>query len=214
MQCQSYRWVIVVCFQFSIRSYSSRLNIRLSAFIPQNVFRFWGQNNIKTGKSQNVFARIMGKFKNLTISQETKDLVRDLSLSSDEIADARTKYILGYKHIGSAWSAEYLRAKDAPRVFSARYCSAYTSTDRAWSSKSSVARAACALVSWRCSDRAAHYRRNHKYYTYNSLQFCSLLIKSKIATNDCTGREVISSVCPYFPDILWRFPTALRSFHD
>ncbi len=40
---------------------------------------------------------IRNKFKNLTISQETKDLVRDLSLSSDEIADERTKYILGYR---------------------------------------------------------------------------------------------------------------------
>ena len=34
----------------------------------------------------------------------------------------------------------------------------------------------------------------------NSLQF--LFIKSETATNDCTGREVISSVCPYFQDIL------------
>ena len=33
----------------------------------------------------------------------------------------------------------------------------------------------------------------------NSLQF--LLIKSETATNDCTGREVISSVFPCFPDI-------------
>ena len=45
----------------------------------------------------NTAERIRKKFKDLTISQETKDLVRDLSLSSEEINDERTQYILGYK---------------------------------------------------------------------------------------------------------------------
>ena len=39
---------------------------------------------------------IRNKFKELTISDETKELVRDLSLSSEEMNDERTKYILGY----------------------------------------------------------------------------------------------------------------------
>lgn len=39
---------------------------------------------------------IRNKFKELTISNETKELVRDLSLSSEEMNDERTKYILGY----------------------------------------------------------------------------------------------------------------------
>ncbi|MBQ6209316.1 MAG: hypothetical protein IJK42_06035 [Prevotella sp.] len=40
---------------------------------------------------------IREKFKDLAISQETKDLVRGLSLSSEEIADERTQYILGIR---------------------------------------------------------------------------------------------------------------------
>ena len=40
---------------------------------------------------------IREKFKDLKISPETKELVRGLSLSADEIDDERTKYILGYK---------------------------------------------------------------------------------------------------------------------
>lgn len=40
---------------------------------------------------------IRRKFKNLKISQETKELVRGLSLSAEEMNDERTKYILGYK---------------------------------------------------------------------------------------------------------------------
>ena len=40
---------------------------------------------------------IREKFRDLKISPETKDLVRGLSLSADEIDDERTKYILGYK---------------------------------------------------------------------------------------------------------------------
>lgn len=40
---------------------------------------------------------IRDKFKRLTISDETKELVKGLSLSSDEMNDERTKYILGYK---------------------------------------------------------------------------------------------------------------------
>ncbi|MBR1449265.1 MAG: hypothetical protein IJ588_11045 [Prevotella sp.] len=40
---------------------------------------------------------IRNKFQSLAISQETKDLVRDLSLSAEEMNDERTQYILGYK---------------------------------------------------------------------------------------------------------------------
>lgn len=40
--------------------------------------------------------KIRDKFKGLTISEETKKLVRDLSLSAEEMNDERTKYILGY----------------------------------------------------------------------------------------------------------------------
>jgi len=39
---------------------------------------------------------IRQKFKDLTISEETKELVHDLSLSSEEMDDERTRYILGY----------------------------------------------------------------------------------------------------------------------
>ena len=39
---------------------------------------------------------IRKKFKRLEISQETKDLVNGLSLSSEEMTDERTRYILGY----------------------------------------------------------------------------------------------------------------------
>ncbi len=39
---------------------------------------------------------IREKFKGLTISDETKELVRELSLSAEEMDDERTKYILGY----------------------------------------------------------------------------------------------------------------------
>ena len=40
---------------------------------------------------------IRKKFERLAISQETKELVSDLSLSSEEMNDERTMYILGYK---------------------------------------------------------------------------------------------------------------------
>jgi len=40
---------------------------------------------------------IREKFKNLVISEETKELVRGLSLSKEEMEDERTRYILGYK---------------------------------------------------------------------------------------------------------------------
>ena len=41
--------------------------------------------------------KIREKYKKLSISQETKDLVRGLSLSSEEMNDERTQYLLGYK---------------------------------------------------------------------------------------------------------------------
>ncbi len=49
-------------------------------------------------KQQNTTAaeKIRKKFKRLTISEETKKLVRDFSLSSEEMNDERTKYMLGY----------------------------------------------------------------------------------------------------------------------
>lgn len=40
---------------------------------------------------------IREKFKNLKISQETKDLIRDLTLPREAMEDERTRYILGYK---------------------------------------------------------------------------------------------------------------------
>ena len=40
---------------------------------------------------------IREKFKGLKISPETKELVRGLSLSAEEMDDERTRYILGYK---------------------------------------------------------------------------------------------------------------------
>lgn len=40
---------------------------------------------------------IREKFKNLVISDETKELVRGLSLSKEEMDDERTRYVLGYK---------------------------------------------------------------------------------------------------------------------
>jgi hypothetical protein len=40
--------------------------------------------------------KIRKKFKGLAISKETKELVSDFSLSSEEMNDERTKYILGY----------------------------------------------------------------------------------------------------------------------
>jgi hypothetical protein len=40
---------------------------------------------------------IREKFKNLKISQETKDLVRDLTLPREAMEDERIRYILGYK---------------------------------------------------------------------------------------------------------------------
>jgi len=40
---------------------------------------------------------IRKKFERLAISQETKELVSDLSLSSEEMDDERTRYILGYE---------------------------------------------------------------------------------------------------------------------
>ena len=40
---------------------------------------------------------IRKKFKGLKISKETKELVRGLSLSAEEVNDEKTKHILGYK---------------------------------------------------------------------------------------------------------------------
>lgn len=40
---------------------------------------------------------IRNKFKRLTISDETKELVQGLSLSSEEMNDERTKHIWGYR---------------------------------------------------------------------------------------------------------------------
>ena len=40
---------------------------------------------------------IRKKFKGLKISKETKELVRGLSLSAEEMNDEKTKHILGYK---------------------------------------------------------------------------------------------------------------------
>ena len=40
---------------------------------------------------------IREKYKKLSISQETKDLVRGISLSSEEMNDERTQYLLGYR---------------------------------------------------------------------------------------------------------------------
>lgn len=54
-------------------------------------------NEAESAKSEETVAeKIRKKFKDLAISKETKELVSDLSLSSDEINDERTKYILGY----------------------------------------------------------------------------------------------------------------------
>ena len=39
---------------------------------------------------------IREKFKGLTISQETKELIQGLTLSRKEMEDERTRYILGY----------------------------------------------------------------------------------------------------------------------
>ena len=41
--------------------------------------------------------KIRNKYKKLHVSKETKELIHDLSLSSDEMDDDRTKHILGYK---------------------------------------------------------------------------------------------------------------------
>ena len=55
------------------------------------------QEAIAEAESEESSAEIIRKkFKRLTISKETKDLVRDLSLTSEEMDDERTKYILGY----------------------------------------------------------------------------------------------------------------------
>lgn len=55
------------------------------------------QEAIAEAESEESSAEIIRKkFKGLTISKETKDLVRDLSLTSEEMDDERTKYILGY----------------------------------------------------------------------------------------------------------------------
>ena len=40
--------------------------------------------------------KIRNKYKKLHVSKETKELIHDLSLSSDEMDDDRTKHILGY----------------------------------------------------------------------------------------------------------------------
>ena len=48
-------------------------------------------------KSEKTAAEIIRqKFKNLTISEETNELVRGLPLSSNEMDDERTRHILGY----------------------------------------------------------------------------------------------------------------------
>ena len=46
-------------------------------------------------RQESAAEKIRKKYKGLRVSKETKDLVRALSLSSDEIIDERTKYILG-----------------------------------------------------------------------------------------------------------------------
>ena len=40
--------------------------------------------------------KIRDKYRKLHVSKETKELIHDLSLSSDEMNDDRTKHILGY----------------------------------------------------------------------------------------------------------------------
>ena len=40
--------------------------------------------------------KIRDKYRKLHVSKETKQLIHDLSLSSDEMNDDRTKHILGY----------------------------------------------------------------------------------------------------------------------
>ena len=55
------------------------------------------QEAMKEAEAEKTAAEIIReKFKGLTISDETKELVRDLSLSAEEMDDERTKYILGY----------------------------------------------------------------------------------------------------------------------
>lgn len=54
-------------------------------------------NEAETVKHEETAAEmIRKKFKGLAISKETKELVSELSLSSDEMNDERTKYLLGY----------------------------------------------------------------------------------------------------------------------
>lgn len=48
-------------------------------------------------KQESAAEKIRNKYKKLHVSKETKELIHDLSLSSDEMDDDRTKHILGYK---------------------------------------------------------------------------------------------------------------------
>ena len=52
--------------------------------------------SIAASGSEAAADKIRKKFKGLAISKETKELVSDFSLSSEEMNDERTKYILGY----------------------------------------------------------------------------------------------------------------------
>ena len=45
---------------------------------------------------KSVVEKIRDKYRKLHVSKETKELIHDLSLSSDEMNDDRTKHILGY----------------------------------------------------------------------------------------------------------------------
>ena len=47
-------------------------------------------------KQEGAAEKIRNKYKKLHVSKETKELIHDLSLSSDEMDDDRTKHILGY----------------------------------------------------------------------------------------------------------------------
>jgi sialic acid synthase SpsE len=62
------------------------------------VVTFLNEAIAESEKAQKTAAEIIReKYKNLPISQETKDLVRGLSLSSEEMNDERTQYLLGYR---------------------------------------------------------------------------------------------------------------------
>ena len=66
-------------------------DMRIVTFLQEAI------DEAETVKSEESAAdKIRKKFKGLAISKETRELVSDLSLSSDEMNDERTKYILGY----------------------------------------------------------------------------------------------------------------------